>query len=141
MSIDNALELASEQGLDLVKVAANVAPPVCKIMDYGKFKFELAKKKKESKKNQKNIDVKEIQLSPSIGVNDFNIKCGHAVRFLKNGNKVKVTVKFRGREVTHSEIGERLLVRFAEQLSEYGTLDREPTLEGRHMTIFLSAKP
>lgn len=141
MSIDCALELASEQELDLVKVASDATPPVCKIMDYGKYKFELAKKKKDNKKNQKIVDVKEVQLSPSIGSNDFNIKCGHAIRFLKNGNKVKVTVRFRGREVTHSEIGERLLLRFIEQIGEYGTLEREPKLEGKHMTMFLSAKP
>ncbi len=140
MSAAQALELATEKGLDLVKIAPQAQPPVCKIMDYGKYKFELAKKEKESRKNQKVINIKEVQLSPSIDTNDFNTKCNHAIRFLKNGDKVKVTVRFRGREVTHSEIGETLLTRFAQQASEYGTMDRAPKLEGRNMTMFLMPK-
>ena len=140
MSAAQALELAAEKGLDLVKIAPQAQPPVCKIMDYGKYKFELAKKEKESRKNQKVINVKEVQLSPSIDTNDFNTKCNHAIRFLKNGDKVKVTVRFRGREVTHSEIGETLLTRFAEQAGEFGTMDRAPKLEGRNMTMFLMPK-
>ena len=98
---------------------------------------KLAKKEKESRKNQKVINIKEVQLSPSIDTNDFNTKCNHAIRFLKSGDKVKVTVRFRGREVTHSEIGETLLKRFAEQAKEYGSVDRAPKLEGRNMTMFL----
>ena len=140
MSAAQALDLAAEKNLDLVKIAPQAQPPVCKIMDYGKYKFELAKKEKESRKNQKVINVKEVQLSPSIDTNDFNTKCNHAIRFLKNGDKVKVTVRFRGREVTHSEIGETLLNRFAEQAGEYGTMDRAPKLEGRNMTMFLMPK-
>lgn len=137
MSSGAALDLAADKGLDLVKIAPQAQPPVCKIMDYGKYKFELAKKEKESRKNQKVVNIKEVQLSPSIDTNDFNTKCNHAIRFLKNGDKVKVTVRFRGREVTHSEIGETLLHRFAEQVKEFGTLDRAPKLEGRNMTMFL----
>ncbi len=140
MSAAQALDIATEKGLDLVKIAPQAQPPVCKIMDYGKYKFELAKKEKENRKNQKVINIKEVQLSPSIDTNDFNTKCNHAIRFLKNGDKVKVTVRFRGREVTHSEIGETLLNRFAEQASEYGTMDRAPKLEGRNMTMFLMPK-
>ena len=140
MSAAEALDLADSKGLDLVKIAPQAEPPVCKIMDYGKYKFELAKKDKESKKNQKVINIKEVQLSPSIDTNDFNTKCNHAIRFLKNGDKVKVTVRFRGREVTHSEIGETLLNRFAEQAGEYGNVDRAPKLEGRNMTMFLMPK-
>ncbi len=140
MSAAQALEIATEKGLDLVKIAPQAVPPVCKIMDYGKYKFELAKKEKESRKNQKVINVKEVQLSPSIDTNDFNTKCNHAIRFLKNGDKVKVTVRFRGREVTHSEIGATLLTRFAEQAGEFGTMDRAPKLEGRNMTMFLMPK-
>jgi len=137
MDARSALELAAEKGLDLVKIAPQAQPPVCKIMDYGKYKFEIAKKEKENRKNQKVINIKEIQLSPSIDTNDFNTKCNHAIRFLKNGDKVKVTVRFRGREVTHSEIGETLLLRFAEQAKEFGHIDRTPKLEGRNMTMFL----
>ena len=132
-----ALSLADEKGYDLVMIAPQAKPPVCKIMDYGKYKFELAKKEKESRKNQKVINIKEVKLSPSIDTNDFNTKCNHAIRFLKSGDKVKVTVRFRGREVTHSEIGETLLKRFAEQAKEYGSVDRAPKLEGRNMTMFL----
>lgn len=137
MDSKTAYGLASEKGLDLVMIAPQAKPPVCKIMNYGKYKFELAKKEKESRKNQKVMNIKEVQLSPSIDTNDFNTKCNHAVRFLKNGDKVKVTVRFRGREVTHSEIGEALLKRFAEQVKEYGSMDRVPKLEGRNMTMFL----
>ncbi|MBP3360424.1 MAG: translation initiation factor IF-3 [Clostridia bacterium] len=137
MDSGTALDMAADKGLDLVKIAPQAQPPVCKIMDYGKYKFELAKREKESRKNQKVVNIKEVQLSPSIDTNDFNTKCNHAIRFLKNGDKVKVTVRFRGREVTHSEIGETLLHRFAEQAKEFGTLDRAPKLEGRNMTMFL----
>lgn len=133
-----ALNMAIEKGLDLVKIAPQAKPPVCKIMDYGKYKFELAKREKENRKNQKVINIKEVQLSPSIDTNDFNTKCNHAIRFLKNGDKVKVLVRFRGREVSHSEIGVTLLEKFAEQTKEYGSVERKPKLEGRNMTMFLA---
>lgn len=140
MSASKALEIASTHGLDLVKIAPSAQPPVCKIMDYGKYRFELAKKEKENRKNQKVISIKEIQLSPSIDTNDFNTKCNHAVRFLKSGNKVKVMVRFRGREVSHSELGEVLLKRFAEQAGEVGSIERQPKLEGRNMIMLLVPK-
>lgn len=138
MSGKEAYQLATEKGLDLVKIAANAEPPVCKIMDYGKYKFEIAKREKENRKNQKVINIKEIQLSPSIDTNDLNTKCNHAVRFLKNGDKVKVMVRFRGREVSHSEIGETLLLKFADTVKEFGNIEKSPKLEGRNMTMFLA---
>lgn len=138
MDAKSALNLAIEKGMDLVKIAPQAKPPVCKIMDYGKYKFELAKREKENRKNQKTVNVKEVQLSPSIDKNDFNTKCNHAIRFLKSGDKVKVMVRFRGREVSHSEIGITLLERFAEDAKEYGTVERKPKLEGRNMIMYLA---
>lgn len=138
MSSKDALELAESKGLDLVNIAPTAKPPVCKIMDYGKYKFELQKREKLNRKNQKVVNIKEVQLSPSIDTNDFNTKCNHAKKFLKSGDKVKVSVRFRGRELTHSEIGDTLLKRFAEQCSEEGTVERPAKLEGRNMTMFLA---
>lgn len=138
MDAKAAQALANESGLDLVKIAPQAKPPVCKIMDYGKYKFEIAKREKENRKNQKVVNIKEVQLSPSIDTNDFNTKCKHAVKFLKNGDKVKVMVRFRGREVSHSEIGYTLLERFAEQTKEAGTVERPAKLEGRNMLMFLA---
>lgn len=138
MDARSAQALANEKGLDLVKIAPQAKPPVCKIMDYGKYKFELAKREKENRKNQKVVNIKEVQLSPSIDTNDFNTKCKHAIKFLKNGDKVKVMVRFRGREVSHSEIGYALLERFAEQTKEVGTVERPAKLEGRNMLMFLA---
>ncbi len=138
MSSDEALKLAQSKGLDLVNIAPTAKPPVCKIMNFGKYRFELQKREKENKKNQKIINIKEVQLSPSIDTNDFNTKCRNAIKFLSKGDKVKVTVRFRGREVSHSEIGEALLKRFAEEVKEVGNVDRQPKLEGRNMTMFLS---
>lgn len=138
MSSREALRLAEESDLDLVKISPTARPPVCKIMDYGKFRFEQAKREKEARKNQRVMEIKEIRLSPGIDVNDLNVKVGHARRFLKGGDKVKVSVRFRGREVTHSSIGLELLKRFAEQCSEFGTIEKQPKLEGRHMHMFLA---
>ena len=138
MSAQKALEVAIERGMDLVKIAPQAQPPVCRIMDYGKFRFEQAKREKEARKNQRVMEIKEIRLSPGIDVNDLNVKVGHARRFLKGGDKVKVSVRFRGREVTHSSIGLELLKRFAEQCSEFGTIEKQPKLEGRHMRMFLA---
>ena len=138
MSSKEALQIAVEKGLDLVKISPNADPPVCKLMDYGKYKFEMAKREKENRKNQKTVNTKEVQLSPSIDTNDFNTKCNHAVRFLKSGDKVKVSVRFRGREISHAEIGENLLLKFAENVKEYGNMDKAPKLEGRNMVMFLS---
>ena len=138
MDARSAQAIANEKGLDLGKVAPQAKPPVCKIMDYGKYRFELNKREKENRKNQKVINIKEIQLSPSIDTNDFNTKCRNAIKFLKHGDKVKVMVRFRGREVSHSEIGLTLLERFAEQAKEAGTVERPAKLEGRNMTMFLA---
>ncbi len=138
MSGKEAYFKAVDKGMDLVKISPNAEPPVCKIMDYGKYKFELAKREKENRKNQKIVNTKEVQLSPSIDTNDFNTKCNHAIRFLKSGDKVKVAVRFRGREISHSEIGEALLLRFAENVKEFGNMDKAPKLEGRNMVMFLS---
>ena len=138
MSAQKALEVAIERGMDLVKIAPQAQPPVCRVMDYGKFRFEQAKREKEARKNQRVMEIKEIRLSPGIDVNDLNVKVGHARRFLKGGDKVKVSVRFRGREVTHSSIGLELLKRFAEQCSEFGTIEKQPKLEGRHMHMFLA---
>ncbi len=138
MSSKDALALAETKGLDLVNIAPTAKPPVCKIMDFGKYKFELQKREKQNRKNQKIVNIKEVQLSPSIDTNDFNTKCNHAKRFLKAGDKVKVCVRFRGRELTHSEIGEVLLTRFAEACAEEGSIERPAKLEGRNMTMFLA---
>lgn len=141
MSSAEALKVAEEAGLDLVKIAPNAVPPVCRVMDYGKFRFEQTKKEKEAKKNQKVIEVKEIRMGPSIGENDFNTKLKNCIKFLKEGNRVKVSVRFRGREMAHTDIGKELLADFAAQCEEVATVDKEAKLEGRNMFMFLSPKP
>lgn len=138
--IAKAQEAASAKNLDLVKIAPNAQPPVCRIMDYGKYRFEQAKREKEARKNQHVVEIKEVRLSPGIDTNDFNVKAKHAMRFLKEGNKVKVSVRFRGREVTHSSIGLDLLRRFADTCSELGSVEKQPKLEGRQMLMFLAPK-
>lgn len=137
---EEALAMAEEQELDLVKISPNAVPPVCKIMDYGKFRFDQLKKEKEAKKNQHVVEVKEIRMSPGIDTNDLNTKMRNAMKFLKDGNRVKVTVRFRGREMAHTEIGEELLIRFSDGCAEAANLDKKPKLDGRHMSIFLSPK-
>ena len=139
MSAREALEKAMEQGLDLVKISPTAVPPVCKLMDYGKFKFEQQKREKEARKNQRVVEIKEVRMSPGIDVNDFNVKVRNAQKFLADGDRVKVTVRFRGREMAHTEIGKDLLLKFAEQCAEVATLDKDPKLDGRHMSIFLSS--
>ena len=141
MSAEEALKIATERELDLVKIAPGSNPPVCRIMDYGKFRFEQAKKEKEAKKNQRVIEVKEIRMSPSIDTNDLNTKLKNAQKFLADGDRVKVSVRFRGREMAHTEIGEVLLKEFASKCAEVANLDKAPKLEGRSMSIFLSPKP
>ena len=140
MSAAQAQRIADEQGLDLVKISPQATPPVCKLMDYGKFRFEQGKRENEAKKNQHVVEIKEIRMSPGIDVGDFNTKLKNAQKFLADGNRVKVSVRFRGREMAHTDIGKDLLVRFAEQCAEVATLDKEPKLEGRSMSIFLSPK-
>ena len=140
MSASAARQAAIEADLDLVKIAPTANPPVCKIMDYGKFRFEQTKREKEAKKNQHMVEVKEIRMSPVIDVNDFNVKLKNAQKFLADGNRVKVTVRFRGREMAHTNIGEELLTRFAEGCNEIATMDKKPKLDGRFMTIHLSPR-
>ena len=141
MSAEEALRIATEQDLDLVKIAPGSNPPVCKIMDYGKFRFEQTKKEKDAKKNQRVIEIKEIRMSPGIGDNDFNTKLKNGQKFLNDGNRVKVSVRFRGREMAHTDIGEVLLRNFAEKCADIANLDKAPKLEGRNMSMFLSPKP
>lgn len=140
MSSAAALEIAIEKDLDLVKIAPGSNPPVCKIMDYGKFRFEQLKKEKEAKKNQKVVEIKEIRMSPSIDTNDFNTKVKSAVKFLNDGNRVKVTVRFRGREMAHTSLGQELLAKFGADCSEIATIAKDAKLEGRNMSMFLSPK-
>lgn len=140
MSSKKALEIAEDRKLDLVMIAPNAKPPVCRIMDYGKYKYELAKREKEARKNQKVITVKEIRLTPSIEINDLNVKAKRAIDFLKDEDKVKVTVRFRGREMGHTEKGMVVLQKFAELTSEYGAIDKQPKLEGRNMVMHLNPK-
>ena len=141
MSAQEALTIATERELDLVKIAPGSNPPVCKFMDYGKFRFEQTKKEKEAKKNQRVIEIKEIRMSPGIGENDFNTKLKNGQKFLNDGDRVKVSVRFRGREMAHTEIGEQLLKDFAAKCADIATLDKNPKLEGRNMSMFLSPKP
>ena len=141
MSAAEALKHAEAAGLDLVKIAPNAVPPVCRVMDYGKFRFEQTKKEKEAKKNQHVIEIKEIRMGPSIGENDFNTKLKNGIKFLKEGNRVKVSVRFRGREMAHTEIGKDLLADYAEGCAEVATVDKAAKLEGRNMFMFLSPKP
>lgn len=140
MSAKDALKLAEKANLDLVKIAPGANPPVCKIMDYGKYRFEQAKREKEAKKNQKVMDIKEVRLSLNIDVGDFNTKANHARRFLSDGNKVKVSIRFRGREMAHAENGNVIMDRFAEACSEHGTVEKPAKLEGRSMLMFLVPK-
>ena len=140
MSAAQAQHIADEQGLDLVKISPQAKPPVCKLMDYGKFRFEQGKREKEARKNQHVVEIKEVRMSPGIDVGDFNTKLKNAQKFIADGNRVKVSVRFRGREMAHTDIGRDLLVRFAESVAEVANLDKEPKMEGRSMSIFLSPK-
>ena len=138
--IREALELAEERQLDLVKIAPQARPPVCKLMDYGKYRFEQSKKEREFRKNQKVITVKEVRLSATIEEHDIDVKFKAAVKFLKEGNKVKATIRFRGRQIAHSEIGRQVMAEFAERIKEYGTVDKVPQIEGRNMSMIISPK-
>ncbi len=140
MSAAQAVKLAESMNLDLVKFAPQAKPPVCKIVDYGKYRFEQNKREKEAKKNQRIIEIKEIRLSLNIDTHDFDTKAGHAKRFLDEGNRVKVSIRFRGREMAHPEIGTKIMERFAQACEESGTVEKRAKLEGRQMLMFLASK-
>ncbi len=138
ISLQRALDMANEAKLDLVNFAPNAKPPVCRILDYGKYRYELIKKEKEAKKKQRVINVKEIRLTPKIETHDLETKANNAIKFLKAGDRVKVSVRFRGREMGHTELGKEVLDSFIELISEYGQVERKPKMEGRSMVMFLS---
>ena len=139
MSARDAWHLAQEKGLDLVKIAPQAVPPVCKIMDYGKYRFEQQKKEKEAKKNQRVVEIKEVRLSLNIDTHDFNTKAAQSAKFIKGGDKVKVSIRFRGREMAHTALGQEVLTRFAEAV-EGAVVEKQPKLEGRSMAMFLGPK-
>jgi len=139
--VRRALELAEEAELDLVKIVPNAQPPVCKLLDYDKHRYEQSKREKELRKNQKVIEIKEVQLSATIGENDVAIKARNAVKFLQDGNKVKVSIRFRGRQITHTEIGMQVMNDFIERVKDYAVVERRPTMEGRNMLMILAPKP
>ena len=140
LPIVEAMRVAGEKSLDLVCIAPQAKPPVCKVMDYGKHVFEQSKREKEARKNQKVIELKEIRLSLNIDVHDFNTKLKNAIKFLSAGNKLKVSIRFRGRQMAHPEIGQEMMKRFAAEVEEYGTIDRIPKMEGRSMIMFVTSK-
>lgn len=138
MSPRDAVKVALERGLDVVEVAPNANPPVCRIMDFGKFKYEQSKKEREARKNQKIVSIKEVKLRPNIEDHDFNTKMKNAVRFLENGDKVKVTIMFRGREITHPELGKELCDRLANDVKDLAKVEKEAKVEGRNMIMILT---
>lgn len=141
MPAKKAMELAEQKNLDLVKIAPQATPPVCKIIDYGKYRFEQSKREKEQRKNQRVVEIKEVRLSLNIDTHDFETKKNHAVRFIAEGNKVKASIRFRGREMGHPELGLEIMKRFAEAMEEVANVERQPKLEGRTMMMFLAPKP
>ncbi len=140
MKIEDAIALADESGLDLVEVSPNASPPVCKVLDYGKYKYEQQKKAAEARKKQKTVDVKEVKVRPGIEEHDYQVKMRNARKFLENGDKVKVTMRFRGREMAHQDIGLNLLKRMIEELSDVGKVDLHPKMEGRQTIMVLSSE-
>lgn len=140
MSSREALQIAEERQLDLVEIAPQAKPPVCRLMDYGKFKYEQSKREKEAKKKQRIINVKEVKLRPNIEEHDYQVKFRNAVRFLKSGDRVKATIMFRGREIVHTPKGRKILFRMAKELSELSIMERDPKLEGRNMIMILAPK-
>ena len=140
MTAKEAQKLADDKNLDLVKISPQAKPPVCKIMDYSKYKFDLAKKEKEAKKKQKTVETKEVRLSPNIDTHDVQVKVKNAVKFLKAGNKVKVSIRFRGRALARQETAAQIMRDFAEQVSEFGQIEKEPKMEARTMAMFLGPK-
>jgi translation initiation factor IF-3 len=141
VNMRDALRIAIEKNLDLVNVAPTAKPPVCRIMDYGKYKYEQSKREKEARKHQKVVSIKEIRMTPNIEQHDFDTKVKATIKFLQEGEKVKAAVRFRGREITHSSIGQAVLERLAKQVEPYGVLERSPRLEGRSMIIIINPKP
>ena len=141
MSASEALRLAEERDLDLVKISPQAKPPVCKIMDYGKYRFDMAKREKEARKNQRVVDIKEVRLSVNIDTHDFDTKVGHAKRFIAGGDKVKVSIRFRGREMAHTNLGIEIMERFAQACAEVASVEKAAKLEGRQMLMFLAPKP
>ncbi len=140
LNLRDALEIVEEKKLDLVLVAPNAKPPVCKIMNYGKYKFEQAKKEKEAKKKQKTLEIKEIRITPNIEEHDFGFKAKNARKFIEGGNKLKITVRFRGREINNSKMGETVLNKFIDELSDIAVVEKKPKLEGKNMFIMLAKK-
>ena len=140
MGIEEALAKADEAGLDLVKIAPNATPPVCRIVDYGKFRYEQLRKQKEARRKQRTVEIKEIRMSPNIDTNDLNTKMSAARKFLEKGNRVKVTIRVRGREMAHMKNSEPMLQDFAKALEDIAVIDRPPKVEGRTMTMFLTEK-
>ena len=140
MALRDALNMAKDAGVDLVMVSPSANPPVCRIVDYGKFKYEQLRREKEAKKKQKTVEVKEVRLSPNIDVNDLNTKCNAARKFIEKGDKVKVSLRFRGREMAHIDSSKHILEDFAEKLSDIAVVDKAPKLEGRSMMMFLTEK-
>ncbi|RQD69968.1 MAG: translation initiation factor IF-3 [Tindallia sp. MSAO_Bac2] len=140
VSTKEAQKMADEKNLDLVKVAPQAKPPVCRIMDYGKYKYEQAKKEKEAKKNQKVINVKEIRLSPNIEEHDMQVKANQAIKFIKNGDKVKVTLRFRGRQLSNIGLGRKVMDEFKDMMDEYAAVEKAPKMEGRQLIMFLIPK-
>jgi translation initiation factor IF-3 len=143
MPTPRALEMAQERGLDLVEVAPMASPPVVKFLDFGQYKYELTKREKEAKRKQRSVTFKEVRLSPKIGVGDFDTKVNRAIEFLEDGDRIKVTVRFRGRELTHPELGRNLIARFADRVKDHGIAERTPLLEGKsmHITMASTHKP
>lgn len=141
MPLKQAMDLAEQKNLDLVKIAPQATPPVCKIIDYGKYRFEQAKREKEARKNQRVVEIKEVRLSLNIDTHDFETKKNHAARFIEDGNKVKVSIRFRGREMGHPEHGLEIMRRFAEAMAEEANVEKPAKLEGRTMLMFLTPKP
>lgn len=141
MSASEALRLAEERDLDLVKISPQAKPPVCKIMDYGKYRFDMAKREKEARKNQRVVDIKEVRLSVNIDTHDFDTKVGHAKRFIAGGDKVKVSIRFRGREMAHTNLGIEIIERFAQDYADTAAVEKAAKLEGRQMLMFLAPKP
>ena len=141
MPLQKARELAEQRNLDLVKIAPQATPPVCKIIDYGKFRFEQSKREKEQRKNQRTVEIKEVRLSLNIDTHDFETKRNHAVRFIGEGNKVKASIRFRGREMGHPELGQEIMRRFAESMADVANVEKPAKLEGRTMLMFLAPKP